>query len=64
MAKKGANYVLFDILLTVLYLTMITALGCGDGDTETATASPSEMDFDEALWSDPPVEYWPYVRWW
>ena len=64
MIMKSNVSVLFSILVIMLCLTMITVPGCGDGDTETATASPPEMGFNEALFGDPPIEYWPYVRWW
>ena len=64
MIIKMNETVLFSILIILLCLTMIIAPGCSNGDTETASASPPEMSFDEALWSDPPIEYWPYVRWW
>ena len=64
MIMKSNVSVLFSILVIMLCLTMITVPGCGDGDTETATASPPEMSFNEALFGDPPIEYWPYVRWW
>ncbi|NQT74145.1 MAG: hypothetical protein HQ553_15485 [Chloroflexi bacterium] len=61
---KSKLFALFSILIIMLCLTMITAPGCGDGDNETATDSSPEVGFDEALWNDPPTEYWPYVRWW
>ena len=64
MIMKSNVSVLFSILVIMLCLSMITVPGCGDGDTETATASPPEMGFNEALFGDPPIEYWPYVRWW
>lgn len=66
MAKKVTKYILFYVLL----FTLLAVPGCSDGNSEDsdfgATLSPESQAevFDEALWNNPPIEYWPYVRWW
>ena len=68
--QKRRKLCFFNILLIVLCLTMLAAPGCNDGNNEDSDfgsilspESPGET-FDEALFGDPPIEYWPYVRWW
>ncbi len=49
-------------LLVVLCLSILIPLGCGGGGV--APPTPSADVFDEEIWRDPPVEFYPCVRWW
>jgi hypothetical protein len=54
------------LLLAALCLAPIASLGCvGDGPSVVEpTPTPTYDTFDEEAFSDPPLAYYPYVRWW
>ena len=49
------------LAIPLLLAALLAPLGCGG---EAARPTPSPDVFDEAIWRDPPREFYPYVRWW